>query len=152
MNVLLASICASLTGISLGVGIKHHLEIEQLIQKAEEGTLPVVAVLQEADGTDTLAFTPDSKNAQDAPSFVKPSSPDSNDTVAQQLNQLKQQQSMMLRQQSELNREVNAIQFRLDTHSASFRPLRTEPRTPSQDNGELPFDFSNNPLLPPIDQ
>ena len=60
---------------------------------------------------------------------------------------LLEQQETMRSQQSELNRELNAIQFRLDTHSASFRPLQSERETKALRTNVN--SSSLTPLLPP---
>jgi hypothetical protein len=67
--------------------------------------------------------------------------------MQEKLELLIAQQEEMKSHQSELNRELNAIQFRLDTHSESFRPLRserdTQTLTPTPPQGL-------SPLLPPL--
>lgn len=137
MNTILAVTCASITGLTLGVVLNHKHNLSNIVaQPAVTSEIASAAPLQQL--------------AQ--PESTVPSAALVADTSAleQQLNTLIQQQELLSNQQAEFNRELNAIQFRLDTHSQSFRPLRAENNssiiTPNHS------DSVNSPLLPPLFQ
>lgn len=144
MNHILAVACASITGITLGIALHHKMSLGTTQPSAATHLSPVQqseddSYLSELSLSGTSQrFDPNSMIATHAAS----SSP-----LEMKFNKLVEQQETMSSQQSELNRELNAMQFRLDTHSASFRPLRSERETkdlsPSMNNGPL------TPLLPP---
>lgn len=75
-----------------------------------------------------------------------------NSKLTAQLNALIEQQEVMKNQQAELNRDIYEIQFRLDTHSQNFRPLRTENSSGTNSNDTLSspnLEMGLSPLLPP---
>ena len=140
MNTILAVTCASITGLTLGIVLNHKQNLSNIVaQPAAMHTTPVAAPLQQ--------LTISAENAT-APVVIT----DHSVSVAleQQLNALIQQQELLSTQQAEFNRELNAIQFRLDTHSQSFRPLRAENN--SSIIAPNTSDSGMSPLLPPLFQ
>ncbi|MGJ8671642.1 hypothetical protein [Rubritalea sp.] len=139
MNYILAIVCACITGIAIGIGINHKLDDKN-------------SVIMPADASSPLRPVSDFEHSSDESTFTELEIGENFDSTAlsqmqEQLQQLIAQHEQMQNHQSELNREVNAIQFRLDTHSESFRPLRSERDTqttpPTAPQGV-------SPLLPPL--
>lgn len=140
MNYILAMFCACITGVAIGIGIHHNFDDKSpVVMTGGNSTFSAITV-QSDNGS-----SPD-------PVFQEFVASENFDAVAlsqmqAQLQQLLAQQDEMKNHQSELNREINAIQFRLDTHSESFRPLRSERDTqtvaPTPPQGL-------SPLLPPL--
>lgn len=135
MKFLLAVICASITGISLGIALYH----KQSIAKPEFPEPSPYAY----PPTYGYHFQGSSDAAQ--PVIIPTSQPANVDYLEKKLVELVEQQEIMRNQQSEINREINAIQFRLDTHSSQFRPIRMEQDTVPQPGSPL-----SSPLLPPL--
>lgn len=140
MNFILAIVCACITGIAIGIGIHHNFD------DASSVISPV------ATENSSLMIFSETEEATHDSSFSELITPGSFDSTAlgqmqEKLQQLTAQYEEMQTHQSELNRELNAIQFRLDTHSSSFRPLRAERDTqttpPTAPQGV-------SPLLPPL--
>lgn len=156
MNVFLVCVCASATGLSLGVGLKHHHDLKKLTDTAYSvSSAPAAELDIQTNSTPKGLQTEAGKHisSQSTDQVQAKTGLDRSDfspNLAGQLQHIEAQQNSMLRQQAELNRELNAIQFRLDTHSSSFRPLRANSGPTRQPN--IDFNFENNPLLPPLSQ
>lgn len=69
--------------------------------------------------------------------------------LREQIEALKEQNAQLSNRQIEINDELHAMQFRLDSHSSSFRPLRTELNKSEPSNGNFISPSRVNPLLPP---
>jgi len=144
MNHILAAACASITGITLGVAIHHKMSLGTIQPTAD----PHPPMVHQSEGDYYYASEPPRGTSQrfDQTSMIATHA-GNRSQLERKFNKLVEQQETMSSQQSELNRELNAMQFRLDTHSASFRPLRSERETetlsPSMSTGPL------TPLLPP---
>ena len=137
MNHLLAAACASITGISLGIALHHQHCLSQTSTHSATG-LNEQATYE--------AFPPQQSHSfQRTPATRSHSAVTGVSPIEQKLSNLLDQQETMKNQQSELNRELNAIQFRLDTHSASFRPLQSERETEVLRSKQNTL----SPLLPP---
>lgn len=144
MKYILAVACASITGVSLGVALHHKSSLDNVSQPNgyTNGIQVVNSGSEEGNNhsshpTNYAHFQSNSTNAVTSNSSH----------LEKKLNSLLDQQETMRNQQAELNRELNAIQFRLDTHSASFRPLQSERDSKSTTSGFLPAGLT--PLLPP---
>ena len=138
MNHILAVACAGITGISLGIALHHKQSLTTPSPTAQH-----TATMMHQTGPNHYA----SETGNEHPSSRATSHVGSSSQVERKLSMLLDQQETMRSQQSELNRELNAIQFRLDTHSASFRPLQSERETEA-----LRTDVNSSsltPLLPP---
>lgn len=137
MNHLLAVVSASITGISLGIAIHHKQSLVVPIPQH---------ISQEQNSSHYFPLSPPDQHLQGSPQIPATNNMASSH-LENKINQLLVQQDSMRSQQSELNRELNAIQFRLDTHSASFRPLQSERNTEVLRNNVNSQPLT--PLLPP---
>lgn len=125
MNHLIISLCAGVLGITLGIGTYHAATIDQQSVGDRYTSAPII--IQAAPGY----MQPGNNElyADDAPSSIAQPVQNSHQGINElkkRLDQLTRQQTSIKGEQTELNREINAIQFRLDSHSASFRPLQSE--------------------------
>lgn len=138
MASILIITCASISGITLGMVLQHKIDL----------AAPRVHNLSSIGASSHPSATPTRLHLTE--SLPSPTqqliAPDDSKLMAK-LTELTQQQKSMQSQQAELNRDINEIQFRLDSHSQDFRPLRTER---SIDSLSLPSsEMDLNPLLPP---
>ena len=136
MKSILAASCAGVTGITLGIALHHKQTLNT--------PSPVFPTAQHA-------YYQQPQSPQQQFPVVPPraalSASQTNPQLEKNIQALLEQQEMMKNQQSELNRDLNAIQFRLDTHSESFRPLSSEINTETFMPSNTPMGLS--PLLPP---
>ena len=139
MNQILAVLCASITGISLGVTLHHKRSLEAPSPVVQYPSATMDQTAYEVNTSGTGNVLPNHSTSLAASSIG------SSTQLENKLNTLLEQQEAMRSQQSELNRELNTIQFRLDTHSASFRPLQSERDTEVLRTNTSPL----TPLLPP---
>lgn len=65
------------------------------------------------------------------------------------LRELKDENKNLKEQVEEANRDLNEMRFQVDTHSASFRPLKTNSESESTGILKVP---KSHPLLPPKPQ
>ncbi len=135
INQLLAVACASITGISLGIALHHKQSLGTPSPMAQYSS-----TVMQPTGSQHYASTADNEHR---PRTMYAPHTGSSTHLESKLSKLLEQQETMGIQQSELNRELNAIQFRLDTHSASFRPLQSE-----RDTKILNSPLSSGPLTP----
>ncbi|MFC4995468.1 hypothetical protein [Rubritalea tangerina] len=140
MNFILAVTCASITGATIGIAVNHKLSLPS--------QLPSPGFVEQ-DGTSAdphSSTTPNQLNSDTQVSLNSSTDSIHVKALETKIDRLNEQLNLITNQQSEFNRELNAIQFRLDTHSASFRPLRSERETeiapPTTGTGITP-------LLPP---
>ena len=138
MNHILAVACASITGISLGIALHHKQSLGTPTPTAQEFT----TMMPQSAPNHYVSEIGNEHSSSRTTSHVG-----SGSQVERKLSMLLEQQETMRSQQSELNRELNAIQFRLDTHSASFRPLQSERETEALRTNVN--SSSLTPLLPP---
>ena len=70
------------------------------------------------------------------------------ESLSRENRQLREEHSVLAEQVAEANRDLSQLQFRVDTHSESFRPLRI-----SEDSALRPYNSSSSahPVLPPKD-
>ena len=75
------------------------------------------------------------------------------DALLELLAEMRKEQKKMHKQMAEQNREIAELTFRVDTHSDSFKPLRTDSGRPkSLGNSALPPQVpitDDDSLLPP---
>lgn len=140
-NYLIAIVCSCVTGIAIGIGIgdqlgqaKHHHSQRQQASLSDEPEETIDEVASSAEPSSPI------ESSFDAAALSQ---------LQEQFNKVLAQQQDMQNHQSELNRDLNALQFRLDTHSESFRPMRSERETKTL-IPTTPPPQSLSPLLPPL--
>lgn len=139
MHSSLPIICAAITGLTLGLVLQHKSHIES--QPSDHTAAAAAPASLGSMATEPTA-QPYAKTAM-APQIQVHSSPAQEAQIAQLLEEIE----MLKQQQANFNREVSGIQFRLDTHSQQFRPLRAENN--SGVTSPIGSEFDTNLVLPP---
>ena len=131
-------ICSiALTGM-LGAGATHWWSVRQLVALA--GKLPAPRAAEPAPVKPSVVATPASVAPSIAPAPVPPpsvpaavaqteSGPNKSEreffsSLVDELKAVRQQNQELRDQVAETNRDLMELQFRVDTHSESFRPLK----------------------------
>lgn len=157
-----------LTGIS-AAGISHWWSVRQLLAASKNGTtlpiaapvpakpaVPVPAVAaRPAEAAPVVAAkeaTP-AKKEKEQPVQASPTKEDRQAVASEEfyrkliaeMNELRNQNRDLRDQMAETNRDLMKLEFRVDTHSESFRPLPV-----SEERIETTFDEGSG-VLPPLD-
>lgn len=148
--------CALIIGMVLGAGLTHKSQLgsaisalaashdqptaqEQPIPQAEYAstgaTLP-----SSAQASTVIERTVVQSNPEDAEKMLK---------LESDFIKLSKKHEYLSSQLLEANRELQSLRFIVDTHSESFRPLRSEQNR--QDNNSFAPPSGLSPLLPPRD-
>lgn len=135
-----SSLTPTLCGLALvaavAAGLSHWHSTEQLVQFAASG-LPVSAGKQEVrenpkpalkqsdsgkiDRVAGIPIKPDGNALPDAP--ASPAKQEFYEALLTRMEALQSQNRDLLDQLAETNRDLMKLEFRVDTHSESFRPL-----------------------------
>jgi hypothetical protein len=149
-------ICGTLLAAMLGAGFCHFWSVQDIVSNFP--TTPAVRSLP--------AYLRESPTPQDPPAAVLPPdmasapTPQPGDSQKEffegllaEVRALRNENRNLIDQVGETNRDMMKMQFRLDTHSASFRPLPTSEERDDTSNyrGDIPSgvdeDFPG--VLPP---
>ncbi|MGJ8661085.1 MAG: hypothetical protein ACSHXL_03540, partial [Bacteroidota bacterium] len=168
-NKLMNNLTFILTTLSLGVmtGISgnHYFQVKSMVQEYELGkdrqghemkSVDLLASEQNSERfvkpvNTTFETTEPSARESELPSAQLTGSSEKTHEKAllEILTVMREEQQAMRRQLAETNRDLAEANFRLDTHSDSFKPLRVEVESArSLDSGDYEFDSSKE-LLPP---
>lgn len=139
-------ICGTLLAAMSAASISHWWSVEQFVSSVQAG-LPVLPVEKSVEppkakaADPVLAQTP--KTAPAPP--VEPDTTQKNfyEALVKKMENLQNQNRDLLDQVAETNRDVMKLEFRVDTHSESFRPMPV-----SEDRNDTSFDDSPG-VLPP---
>lgn len=148
MNHLILSLSAVVLGATIGIGVHHAMTHGDISTLNSQSTAPIIiqahpGYMQTTDGELYPSSSP--SIGMQAPQ----NSPQDINALKKRLDLLARQQTGLKGEQNELNREINAIQFRLDSHSASFRPLQSENGDSTESDNAIPIPDSENPLILP---
>jgi hypothetical protein len=123
-GIALALMCAIVT--------THWMSVRQLLELAEISRLPDIHPLQTDTAKRLNPILPEktklSANNTVATKKTEPvpaDDPQKIDKLLRIVESLERQNQDLREQQGETNRDLMELQFRVDTHSESFRPLRT---------------------------
>ena len=153
MTQAILSITSLIIGILIGVSVSHSKEPGENLppqQHSPTNEPSTQHVYDEVIDTDYVELTHSNTTHLPEPPPQKPlASRSSNrlllEKLAQQSDQITELTSYYQSLESQLTettRELNALTFRVETHSESFRPMRQR-----QDNSVFPSGIT--PLLPP---
>ncbi|SHK33260.1 hypothetical protein SAMN02745181_3632 [Rubritalea squalenifaciens DSM 18772] len=150
---VLTLLCALIIGVVVGAGLNH---------KSQIGTALHVLNTQSAQEADNLDKATD-QDSNTLPAFQgTPAVPTTVEKTIYQSNpedavkvaklesdfaKLSKKYEFLSTQLLEANREIQSLRFIVDTHSESFRPLRTEQNKENSNSFSPPAGLS--PLLPP---
>lgn len=138
-----ASCCLALTAV-LSAGLSHWWSVRQFTGLIENG-LPVAsapapqAAPATAPAAATLASQTGRKTTNPMPS--EPASKSQEDFFAalvEKMNRVEAQNRDLLDQLAETNRDMMKLEFRVDTHSESFRPLPLVEEKPFSSLDQIP--------------
>lgn len=127
----LPMICGIALAAMSTAGISHWWSVRQFVA-AFGSTLPMAAVSAPQTTTSVQAPAPKEPVKTTAPLAANPAkpahSPDARqkefyEALISKINSLQSQNENLLDQLAETNRNVMNLEFRVDTHSESFRPL-----------------------------
>ena len=139
----------------VAAGISHWWSVRQFTDLLENGVPVAPATLPEAEQTQPQALAQNFDNPKAMPSVVANSSKEQKEffsALVDKMNQMENQNRDLLDQLAETNRDMMKMQFRLDTHSESFRPLPMAQDNPSISLGQPQpgTSIDDNPgVLPP---
>ncbi len=151
MNPTLPIICGTLLTGMVGAGLSHYWSVQTLVTMAPlSKDVPTQFVAAQ-----TFSHEPVQKNASPltkenkSPEFVakSPSQEAFFNELLTELKQLKNENRDLRDLMGETNRDLMKLNFRVDTHSQSFRPLPT-----SEDRADDTFNFPDDSMpgvLPP---
>jgi methyl-accepting chemotaxis protein len=107
---------------------------------ADSGFTPVVVSLNQS-GEQVTGASPAGSRAGEMNATVE-----ALNEIVSVLRELKEENQDLREQVKEANRDLTEMQFRIDTHSKSFRPMREAAGSATQLDSGPP---SSHPLLPP---
>jgi hypothetical protein len=146
--------CGTLLAAMTAAGASHWWSVRQIVTAVRDGLpLPVVVPLQSTPDKQPVAPGQPAVARPDAlaqhPARVN-SPPDSGqkefyESLIRRMESLQNQNRDLLDQLAETNRDLMKLEFRVDTHSESFRPLPV-----SEELREMSSGSDNSPgVLPP---
>ncbi len=162
MNAITLSSVTTALGVMIGITATHHHQVNTMV---ERGIPPRILPPSEAPVYDVLPTQkPEQPGAQVA-SVAVPVQPQlesvapvaasdarsREEALYELLAAIRSEQKALRRQISESNRDIDELTFRVDTHSDSFKPLRTEssrPRRLEDAVPDQPMDMGTG-VLPP---
>lgn len=138
-------ICGAALACMATAGLSHWWSVNQFLAAVDSG------ISLEKPSPEPPAPTPEP--AAEAPALAKSEAPAPQTAPGQkefyealltEMKQLRTENRDLLDQMAETNRDVMKLEFRVDTHSESFRPLPV-----TEERFDTTFDDSGNGVLPP---
>jgi hypothetical protein len=118
-------ICGTLLATMIGAGFSHFWSVQELV--ANFPTSPATRLVPHAPGSDTNQNLPDTPNRPDPAMSPVPANGDAQreffEGLLAEVRALRNENRNLIDQVAETNRDMMKMEFRLDTHSESFRPL-----------------------------
>jgi len=119
-------ICSMTLAASLGAGVSHWWSVRQFTNLLEKGIPATPAQIVEPTIPITAVFAKNQQQPQ-APGSVNAGDQthqkDFYEALIQKMGRVESQNRDLLDQLAETNRDLMKLEFRVDTHSESFRPL-----------------------------
>ncbi|WP_411825956.1 hypothetical protein [Luteolibacter sp. AS25] len=130
-------LCGTLLAAFMAAGISHFWSVEQFI-----ATYPATLDMKLVPVSEPVEL-PQNSPMPSAPSFGKqlamiPAETNESSTELEaavltmygELKEIRKERDTLVNQLAETNRDIMKMQFQIDTHSESFRPLPTQERDP----------------------
>lgn len=118
-------ICGMTLAASLGAGVSHWWSVQQFTALLEQGILATPTQIVEPIAANTAVLAQNKKSTPVA--AVNPVNDnhqkDFYEALIQKMTRVESQNRDLLDQLAETNRDLMKLEFRVDTHSESFRPL-----------------------------
>lgn len=142
-------------GLMAGVTAMHHHQVGEMVAQGVTDVRPVSQIAPEpiaqAPG-DTAGPTVSETAAIQSVASTQPPHTEREDALLELLAEMRKEQKRLHKQMAETNRELAELTFTVDSHSDSFKPLRTDsqrPHTLTPMNGpQMPIGDDDS-LLPP---
>ena len=151
MNPAPPIICGTLLAAMMAAGFSHYWSVREFV--ANYPTMPAVRLLPDSSPAQQLAPTRDYKpSILPAPLAATSSQGESTamrgmfQEMLDELRRIKEERNALMDQLGETNRDVMRLQFQVDSHSRSFRPLPT-----SEERNDTTFGMDDElpGVLPP---
>lgn len=149
-------ICGMTLAASLGASVSHWWSVRQFITLLDQGIPATPALIVDPVTPSTIVFA---QNKPQAPAATTVSPVDGNhqkdfyEALIQKMGRVESQNRDLLDQLAETNRDLMKLEFRVDTHSESFRPLPVVEEKPftsiDRFDGEVLPPRANAVELPP---
>lgn len=162
MNATTLSITTMALGVMIGITGTHYQQVNKLVAQGIPAPVapPLDRALEETpvyreNPTPQRPFTLASSDVAEPRQSTLPMMAESGnyreDALLEILANIRNEQKTIRRQLSESNRDIDELTFRVDTHSDSFKPLRTEVVRPRPLDSPLQpmMDEGGTDLLPP---
>lgn len=148
--------CSVALAVMSAAVLSHWWSVRGFVGAVEANTL-ALAVRPTAAPAPSAPAKPAAKPAAPRPAaavLATHKTPDSQQefytTLLDEMKQLKRENTALRNQMAETNRDVMNLEFRVDTHSSQFRPLRVEEQIDEpQDLTEPPIIDDGPGVLPP---
>ena len=152
MNPMPPTVCGTLLAAMMAAGISHYWSVESFVTNYP--TTPAVRLVT-VDSIPPASITPlkqqntTANPAELTNSSVRPEDPNSKEffqNLIQELRNLRNENRALTNQVAETNRDVMKMQFQIDTHAESFRPLQV-----SEERNDTSYGMDQNfpGVLPP---
>lgn len=146
-------------GLIAGITLTHRHQVSEMVARGSSGLPghtpePTAAAPPPAAPGAEPAATLAVADAPEPPPHTahQPPRTQREDALLELLAEMRKEQKRMYKQLAEQNREISELTFRVDTHSDSFKPLRTDserPRSLDASSGlQVPIGEDDN-ILPP---
>lgn len=130
MNPMPPIVCGTLLAAMLAAGVSHYWSVESFI--VNYPTTPAVRLVPGDSKLPAFKFPNQQQDAPSDPAELAssptrsedPNSKEFFDNLIQELRNLRNENRALTNQVAETNRDVMKMQFQIDTHSESFRPLQ----------------------------
>ncbi|MBT8044231.1 MAG: hypothetical protein KJO79_04710 [Verrucomicrobiae bacterium] len=158
MNAITLSATTLALGVMVGITVTHHHQVNSLVERGlpAQATPAEAPVYHAVPNPQPQSTQPVVLASSDAPATRRPEMPivveTSNyrdDALLEILAAIRNEQKTIRRQISESNRDLDELTFRVDSHSDSFKPLRTEVERPRPIDTITPPASDSGGLLPP---
>lgn len=143
-------ICGTLLATMMGAGFSHFWSVKELV--AQFPTTPAVRMSPLKPSIDAPPGKPNIPTSPDLATAPVPLAGDAQreffEGMLAEVRALRNENRNLIDQVAETNRDMMKMEFRLDTHSESFRPL---PASEDRDRGDISSapDESFPGVLPP---
>lgn len=150
-------------GLMSGITITHYHQVTEMVARDGiiEPTLPAAPVIEVVEqvgeqpkNLSSTRLAVSDVAAEPRTAAYYPPRTEREDALLELLAEMRKEQKKMHRQMAEQNRELAELTFRVDTHSDSFKPLRTDSKRAHSLGGisngpQVPITDSDDSLLPP---
>lgn len=141
-------ICGTLLATMMGAGLSHFWSVQEMVERFPISPATRLAPISpDGDIIEMPAFTPPPHDLAKAP-LAGDAQREFFEGLLAEVKALRNENRNLVDQVAETNRDMMKMEFRLDTHSESFRPLPTSEDRSRGDLSSTPGDDLPG-VLPP---